>query len=89
MRFSRRVRATVAGRQSFVASAEDVVVFKLRWLQRVNRSKDRMDVGNVIAMQSSSLDWAYIRQWCGKHGTNELLDQIIAETNASKPYITE
>jgi hypothetical protein len=77
-RFSRRRRGTVAGRQTFILSAEDVVVTKLRWSRRGARTKDLDDARNVIAVQRDALDWDYIHRWCEQHGTRQLLDNIRA-----------
>lgn len=77
-RFDRRARVSVEGRSSFVATAEDVVITKLRWSRHGARSKDVDDARNVIASQADSLDWNYIHHWCDQHGTRALLDQIRA-----------
>jgi hypothetical protein len=77
-RFSRRRPGTVAGRQTFILSAEDVVVTKLRWSRRGARTKDLDDARNVIAVQRDALDWDYIHRWCEQHGTRQLLDNIRA-----------
>ncbi len=41
-----------------------------------NRSKDRDDVRNIIAVRGSELDWFYIERWCDAHGTLGLLGDI-------------
>ena len=74
-RFARRVRVSVMDRECWVASPEDVVVTKLRWM----RKKDREDVENVIRVRQGKLDWPYIEQWCDRHGTRELLEKIRRE----------
>jgi hypothetical protein len=58
-----------------VATAEDVVIQKLRWARR----KDLDDVVNLLAVSGSTLDWAYIRRWTDSHGTSGLLDQLRGE----------
>jgi hypothetical protein len=75
-RFRRRHRVQTMGREPFVASAEDVILTKLRWGLRVRRPKDIDDIGNVIAVQGGAIDWDYVYSWCDRHGTRELLDQI-------------
>jgi hypothetical protein len=77
-RFSRRHRVRVFDRVACVASAEDMIVTKLRWAEEANRSKDREDIRNILAVRGSELDWAYIRRWSTAHGTTELLDEIRA-----------
>lgn len=74
LRFSRRIRLRLddLGCDAFVATAEDVIITKLRWA----RGKDREDVRDVIAVQGDLLDWSYIHHWCDLHGTRALLDEI-------------
>ncbi len=77
-RFRRRMRLSWEGRSVFTATAEDVIVMKLRWCARAARTKDRLDVGHVLAVQGDALDFDYIHSWCDKHGTRVLLDEIRA-----------
>lgn len=81
-RFARRLSARVLGREVFVASAEDMVITKLRWVVAANRPKDREDIRNILAVQGQ-LDWAYIDSWCATHGTA----QILANIRASLPSV--
>ena len=81
-RFARRLSARVLGREAFVASAEDMVITKLRWAVAANRPKDREDIRNILAVQGQ-LDWAYIDTWCATHGTA----QILADIRASLPSV--
>ena len=71
-RFRRRQPVTVDGRRVFFPTAEDVIIWKLRWA----RSKDRDDVRAVMGVQGDKLDWPYIEDWCERHGTRALLEQI-------------
>lgn len=75
-RFARRVLARVLGRDTFVAPAEDMIVTKLRWVAGANRSKDRDDIRNIIAVRGDDLDWAYLDRWVSEHGTGALLQRI-------------
>ena len=61
-----------------VASAEDVIITKLRWSKNGRRSKDIDDVRNVLAVQAGKLDMPYIRGWCDAHKTRELLEATLA-----------
>ena len=71
-RFRRRRPADVEGRQVFFPTAEDVIIWKLRWA----RAKDREDVRAVMGVQQGALDWPYIEGWCDSHGTRALLEEI-------------
>lgn len=75
-RFSRRQRVRILGRVAFVATAEDMIVTKLRWADAARRSKDIEDIRNIIAVRGPDLDWAYVRRWAAEHGTAGLLEQI-------------
>ena len=56
-RFARRERVRVLNRGAFMATAEDMIVTKLRWATRAKRVKDRDDVRNIIAVRGAELDW--------------------------------
>jgi len=71
-RFARRREVQLHHRRLWLPSPEDVVITKLRWA----RGKDRDDARDVMAVQHDRLDWAYIEQWCGQHGTSALLEEI-------------
>ena len=78
-RFGRRLGLSVFGVSTAVATAEDVVITKLRWSRIAARGKDLDDARNVLAVQSGSLDLGYVRRWCREHGTEGLLDGLLAE----------
>lgn len=75
-RFRRRVRAVIAeiDHETWIPTAEDMVIQKVRW----NRDKDREDVKNIIGVQGDVLDWLYIERWCEAHGTQARLAEIRA-----------
>jgi len=75
-RLRRRLRVSILGRQTFVATAEDTIITKLRWAVRARRGKDVDDVRNIIAVRDDELDWAYLRRWTAQHDSDALLDEI-------------
>lgn len=75
-RFERRERVRVLDREAFMATAEDMIITKLRWATRANRAKDRDDVRNIIAVRGAELDWTYVERWCVTHDTIALLGNI-------------
>jgi len=79
LRFQRKRVVEFLGIKADIATAEDVVITKLRWSQAGNRRKDIEDVRNVMAVQGSALDWEYIESWCEQHGTSALLQGIRSE----------
>lgn len=63
-------------RSTWLPTAEDVVVQKLRW----GRVKDLEDARDVLAVQGpESLDMTYIEKWCDLHGTRERLQKALSE----------
>ena len=73
-RFRRRVEVDLGqGVSTWIASAEDAIVQKLRWLAGAPRPKDFDDVVKVLFKQGDDLDFDYIKFWCGKHGSLEIL----------------
>jgi hypothetical protein len=71
-RFQRRVPVNAFGRQLWLPTPEDVIIMKLRWA----RSRDQDDVRGVIGVQGEKLEWPYIEDWCQRHGTLALLEEI-------------
>ena len=71
-RFDRRLRVEVSGHDIWIASAEDVIIQKLRW----GRRKDLDDVRGILAMQGPSIDREYLEHWCNSHGTLSLLNDL-------------
>jgi hypothetical protein len=80
-RFSRRIKGDVGGRQAFVPTAEDVVITKLRWSLGGGRLKDVEDARGVLAVQQGRLDLDYVRQWCDRHGTRELFENVLGDAS--------
>jgi hypothetical protein len=78
-RFRRRMKVDWLGRPTWIATAEDAIVTKLRWGHLLARAKDVADVQTVIAIQRDALDWPYIERWCDEHGSRPLLEKIRAE----------
>lgn len=78
-RFSRRRTVPLFERQVWLPSPEDVIVTKLRWA----RGKDKDDARDVMAVQQDKLDWAYIEEWCRRHGTLPLMEEIRRSISAA------
>jgi hypothetical protein len=74
----RRQRARVSGRMASVATAEDMIVTKLRWALDAGRLKDREDIRNILAVRGAEIEWAYLSRWTSEHGTTALLAEIRA-----------
>ena len=76
-RFRRRRKQFVGeiNRVAWIPTAEDVVIQKLRWQRR----KDLDDAKNVLAVSGPGLDWNYLNSWTQKHGTYQLLQELLQE----------
>ena len=79
-RFSRRIQVNFEGRGTYLPTPEDVVITKLRWSKAGKRSKDVLDIAQVLAVQFGKLDLPYIRGWCDQHDTRELFETLLAES---------
>ncbi len=71
-RFARRRPVPLFTRRVWLPSAEDVIVTKLRWA----RAKDKEDVSDVLSVQRGKLDWSYIEEWCRRHGSLPLMEEL-------------
>lgn len=78
-RFRRRECVDWNGRPTWIATAEDALITKLRWSQTARREKDIVDARNIIAIQADAIDWPYVEFWTEKHGTREVLDRLRRE----------
>jgi len=77
-RFARRQPVTMLAHPAFVASAEDMIITKLRWATGAHRSKDRDDIRNMLAVRGADLNWAYLDRWSVMHDTASLLVELKA-----------
>lgn len=72
--FKRRVEASIGGKPRPVASAADLILFKLMaW-----RRKDRMDVQNLLTVQGVP-DEGYLRRWSERLGVTDRLEAMLEE----------
>lgn len=78
-RFERRTCVDWLGRPTWIATAEDSLITKLRWSHAIAREKDVADARNIIASRGDALDWPYVEQWCDRHSSRELLDRLRRE----------
>ena len=73
-------------RELILASAEDIVLQKLRWYRLGGGVSERQwrDILGVLAVGAGRLDTSYLRRWAGHVGAEELLDRILAEDAATR-----
>jgi hypothetical protein len=65
-----------------IASAEDIVIAKLRWFELGNRVSDRQwnDICQVLEVQKGNLDEEFLNHWATHFGVRELLDEARSQT---------
>lgn len=80
---ARRQRATVLGVESYVASAEDVILSKLEWAHESGSGMQLRDVGGLVAVRKNALDLAYIDRWAAELGVEEAWKAIRDDSGGS------
>lgn len=68
----RRIWLPLVEREMWTATAEDLIIQKLRWA----RPQDLADITDMLSVQGSALDGAYMERWCREHGTLARLEEI-------------
>ena len=81
---TRRIGQRVGGQADdtlWVLSAEDIILAKLEWFRRGGEASERQwrDVLGVIKAQWPELDEAYLRDWAGSLGVEDLLERALVE----------
>ncbi|WNG50823.1 hypothetical protein F0U60_46890 [Archangium minus] len=77
----RRVVLTSDGRGLYIKSPEDSVLRKLLWFREGGEvsSTQWRDVVQILRLAAGTLDSAYLREWAGQLGTQDLLARAMAE----------
>jgi len=65
---TRRMRIDIAGNSVDVASAEDVLLAKLRWAKLGGSDRQLQDAAGIVSTQASNLDIAYVEHWVHELG---------------------
>lgn len=58
--FKRRVQADFFGIPIYIVTAEDLLLSKLIWIQKIQSNIQMEDIKNLTAL---NLDWEYINKW--------------------------
>ena len=70
----RRLSLPLLGIDTWLPTAEDIVVQKIRW----GRAKDLEDARDILAVQGiETLDMEYVETWCAEHKTGGRLEEIM------------
>jgi len=76
--FDRRLSVNLLGERTWIATAEDVILHKLYWDLLTPSERQINDAAGVVAVQSDSLDRAYMQRWAGELGVSEKLSKLLA-----------
>lgn len=84
----RELRPLVEGMQEtacYVASAEAIILQKLRWFQKGGCVSERQwdDVLGVLKVQAAALDYTYLQRWSAELDVAELLQQSLQDAGLS------
>lgn len=74
-RLSRRVRATVQGVDTWVATAEDIILAKLRWRLTSRSELQWRDCLTIAPL--NDLDVDYLRKWADVIGVRDDLEELL------------
>jgi hypothetical protein len=84
--FNRRQPVTLFGTPAWIATAEDVILHKLYWHTITPSDHQLQDAAGVFAVQKSTLDKSYLREWTAILGVEAELESLLA--GALKPKST-
>jgi hypothetical protein len=81
--WSRRISLDVeeaSGQRITVLSAEDVILYKLRWYRLGNETSEQQwkDLLGLVKVQRPRLDESYLRQWANEIRIEDLLERLVA-----------
>jgi hypothetical protein len=72
----RRKLIAIAGSAVYVASAEDVLIAKLRWAKLSGSDRQLQDAAGIVITQTANLDVAYVESWVREFGLNEQWETV-------------
>ena len=73
---ARREVIDMAGNAVYVASAEDVLIAKLRWAKISGSERQLQDAAGIVSIQADSLDVAYVESWVQKLSLDKQWDVV-------------
>ena len=78
--FERRRQTNAWGTGGYAASAEDTILSKLLWHKMTPSDRQLADVRGILRMGGKGLDFDYLRRWARELGVEDLLNELIEET---------
>ena len=76
--FARRLQVVLFEVPAWIPTAEDVILHKLYWHRLTPSERQLGDAAGVYAVQTGSLDVAYLRQWADTLRVRSELDDLAA-----------
>ena len=73
----RRKPIEIGGNTVYLASAEDVLIAKLRWAQMSGSQRQLQDAAGILATQGSKLDISYVERWVQDFGLEEQWNAVL------------
>ncbi|MGB7328267.1 MAG: hypothetical protein WBD31_25550 [Rubripirellula sp.] len=76
-RFRRRKRVTLFDQNAWIATAEDVLLHKLRWHTISPTDRQLTDARGIYLVSGDELDQDYLMHWAEQIGVVELLQSVL------------
>jgi hypothetical protein len=76
--FQRRLKISLSGEQSWIATAEDMILQKLRWNLLTPSERQVADAAGIVALQSENLDRVYLEKWARQLGIAEKVNKLLS-----------
>ena len=76
--FQRRIEIDLFGERTWIGTAEDVILHKLYWDAITPSERQVGDAAGVVAIQSDSLDRAYLKKWANELGVTIKLNKLLS-----------
>lgn len=78
-RSRRMVYDTTTNATARLYSPEDVIIYKLKYFLMGRSQKHLRDIGAILIVQGTALDYGYIAHWAQEVGATEVWNQLLAE----------
>jgi len=79
LKIKRAILRDLYGAKAFFVSPEDLILSKLIWSKETYSQKQHDDIKTVLRNSKIKLDFKYLKTWAEKHGTIDILNQLIKE----------
>lgn len=77
LKIKRAVLRDMYGAKAFFVTPEDLILSKLIWSKESFSQKQLEDIKTVLRNSKIKLDFKYLRDWAKKHGTIDILENLI------------